>query len=635
MVTRDRRVHVATEVAVWFLLLVVIEHHGLGSGIGYVGVEPSPLWFPIVWASLRSGLFAGLAAALAAGLLHGVGYAADVGVDAMLIVAPAVLWPLTLFTGLAFLVGQARDTIAGEREHQRHVAENWKRKAKSQKQDMDLLRQVNRELKRRIFDRSFDFQSLMATVARSSDGGDERAFDAALGMLVDFCGARKCSVLYVLPGGVLDLAAHRGWSEDELRTRLLMESHERVLRAVVEARPIVALGDDDVEQGGALLVAPLADATGVIKAVLCIDDLPPARFDQATVKTFLGVAGLMAANLRRVEIGGPGDASGDALAQALDAGRTIGSPERLSERIFLDDARRTRHRVETVLVALRCLDVRGGMAEYVEAVEGHVGSVLDAIVRPADDVFRFGFAGCYVVVLTGCRPKEAAQLVECLREGFAAQPYQHADPEPDAGGGGAAPGGACLPVDLRLFAPDEDAPRLGALLPRITEYFFGGPVAGLDQRCPVPEPRAQRSGNAEDFAQRLRVELDLARRTRWELSLLDLRGEDESFRIGTMMARHLWNSVGTMLRVTDGIHVLGPNRCVVLLPCTTCEEARHLWERLDADLAASLPQELYKTVQVGFLALGSTDLRDALVCLSGAPTPGATSAAAAAQGGAG
>jgi GGDEF domain-containing protein len=594
-----RRVDVATEVAMWFLLLVLIEHCGLGTGIGYVGIEPSPLWFPIVWAALRGGLSAGLVAAAAAGVLYALGYAADVGIDATLLVAPAVAWPLTLFAGVAFLIGQARDRIDAERTRQQRIAENWKREAKRQKHDIDLLRHVNTELKRRIFDRSFDFEGLMASMARSSGSDNEKAFDATLGMLVDFCGASKCSVLYVLPGGVLDLAAHRGWTDDEIRTRLQTAAHERVQRALAEARPFVALGDDDLEQGGALFVSPLADASGVIKAVLCIDDLPPARFDQTTVKTFLGIASWMATNLRRVELG----ATTEEHEAALDAEKAIGTPEQLSERIFLDDARRTRYRVETALVAVRVPDVHGATAEKVEMLEGQVTAILAANVGMADDVFRFGFAGCYLLVLTGCNRRQAEPVVERLRYRFAV----------------AAQKGTLGPVELQLFTPDQDAPRLAALLPRIAQHFFGEPVAGLDQHCPVPEPSAQRSGNARDFANRVRLELDLAKRFRWDLSVLDLRGDDDAGHIGTMMARHLWNAIGTLLRVTDGIYVLGPDHCAVLMPSTSCEEARHIWERLDEDLAATFPEELYRAVQVEFLDVSRTDAREALACLVGEP----------------
>jgi len=101
--------------------------------------------------------------------------------------------------------------------------------------------------------------------------------------------------------------------------------------------------------------------------------------------------------------------------------------------------------------------------------------------------------------------------------------------------------------------------------------------------------------------------------------VLDLRGDDDAGHVGTMMARHLWNAIGTLLRVTDGIYVLGPNHCAVLMPSTSCEEARHIWERLDEDLAATFPEELYRAVQVEFLAVGETDARGALASLVGEP----------------
>ena len=597
----NQRVHVVTEVATWFVVLVGIEFFTRGNGIGFVGIEPNPLWFPVVWAALRGGLVIGLLTAFAAALLHAIGYATIVGFDQSLIVDPAVTWPLGLFAGVAFLVGQARDKIDSDRRFARHLATKWQHEAEQQQSDLDMLQHVNRELKRRVFDRSFDFPSVMSTVASSTDGHAEKSFDVPLGMLVDFCGASKCSVLYVLPDGVIDLAAHRGWDEDDMLTRLQsMRHNHRVQRALVEARPIVTLSDTDVERSGPLLVAPLADASGVIKALLCIDDLPPARFDQSTVRTFLGIATWAATNFRRIDLGGVSEETWQSVQQMLNTSKVIGTPQALAERIFLEDARRTRYGVETVLVAARMVDARSGKAEYAEELESYLSKVITSAMRLTDDVFRFGFAGCYVFVLTACKTEHADTVLRRLSERFQARAV-----------------GELEKVDLCMFAPGQDAASLTALLPAITEHFFGAPTAGLEERCPVPEPCAQRSGNAKDFVRRLRLEMDLAERLKWDLSVCDFRGGEEAFGVGPMIARHLWNMVGKLLRVTDGIYVLGPNRCIVLLPCTTCLDATRIWQRLDEELGKTLPDGRYETVQSDFLALTDIDAKAALMHLIG------------------
>ena len=601
---RKRHLHPLTEVAVAFLMLVVVERYGVGGSIGFVGMEPNPLWLPIVWGAVRGGLFIGLATAVTAATLHAIGYAALTGPGWSLLVDPAVTWPLLVFSLIAFTVGQIRDTIDTDRRQARQETEGLRRDAVKQRADIELLHHVNHELKRRIFDRSFDFQSVMSTVAQTHDASDEQAFETPLGMLVDFCGATKCSALYVLPGGVIDLAAQRGWTDEEMHDRLrVTRNNQRVLRAVVEARPIVALDDADVEAGGALLVAPLADSTGVIKALLCIDELPPTRFDDNTVKTFLGVASWVANNLRRIELGGASEETWQSVMQVLNASKSIGTPQQLSERLFLEDSRRNRYNVECVLVGLRLLDSRSGMAEYAETLEGYVAQVVSSSIRLTDDAYRFGFAGCYVIVMAGCQTEHAGTVIERLTERFAAHS-----------------GSDLGPVRLELFAPDQDAPSLGALLPRVTNFFFGEHGDGIAHRCPVPEPARQRSGNATDFVRRLRLEMDLAKRQEWDLHLADFRGGEKEFGIGPMMARHLWNLAGTMLRVTDGIYVLGPTRCVVLLPCTSALDATRIWQRLHEELAKSIPDGRYESVRTEFLALTGTDAQDALSHLVGGPS---------------
>ena len=593
--------HIATEVALLFLLLVGCEYAVRGTGVGFVGVEPSPLWLPIVWAAIRGGLLPGLGAAVAAGLLHTVGYAGIAGLEADMLIVPEVTWPVIVFAGVAFVVGQLRDVVEAARVAAVEDAEQWRERAAASQTGLELLQHANRELKRRIFDRSFDFQSVMSVVARTSDAADEQLFEVPLGMLVDFCGASKCSALFVLPGGVIDLAAHRGWSDDEVHERLQAARHnQRVLRAVADARPVVTLNDDDVEQGGALLVAPLADSTGVIKAVLCIDELPPSRFDQTTVKTFLGVASWVANNLRKIEMGGEQTESLQSVVQLLMDSKAIGTPEQLSARLYLEDARRSRYGIETVLIAVRLGDVRRHADGNIEAIENYVSGVLASVIRLTDDGFRFGLAGCYVLVLCGCQSEHTQTVVTRLRDRFAVKAIV------DIG-----------QVELEVFLPDQEAPSLAAQLPRITRYFLGSAEHGVEPRCPVPEPSAQRSGDARDFVRRLRLEIDLARRQDWELHLADFRGDPQSFGIGPMMARHLWNLAGTMLRVTDGIYVLGPNRCVVLLPCTSSLDAVQIWQRLDEELARSVPNNGYESVHAEFLALTGIDTRDALSHIGG------------------
>lgn len=590
--TSRRRIGPHAEVAVVTMVLLLL---GIATGdwFTFVALAPSPLLLPVLWGALRGGLAPALSATVIVGALHTLGVVALAGQDLAVLTDERVTWPLFAFAAIAFLVGQSRDFLAGQIAALRATRERLRAETARQRHDIEVLEHANRELKRRIFDRSFDLDSLVATVARSAIDDSEHMFEVPLGMLVDFCGATKCSALLVLPDGKLDLAAHRGWTEEEIGPRLLLANNNtRVLRAIVEAPPIVEMADGDADAAGPLLIAPIADATGVIKALVCIDELPPTRFEESTIKTFLGIVSWLATNLRRIQLR---EATGEGKQQmlsALDKQKHIGTVADLAERIHLEDARRKRYGVETELVAIRLLDVRVNMAEYIESLETWLLNALNAAVRLTDDIFSFGFAGCYVLALTGTKPGNGDKVVARIQSRFDASKSM------DLG-----------PVEIRHFATTTEAPTLTDLLPVLTEHFCGQSPVPLAQQCPVPEPRAQRSGNAQEFARRLRLETDLAKRFGTELNMIDFRRDDGGFGVGPMIARHLWNSVGTLLRVTDGIYVVNPNRCVVLLPFTSCLDASRIWARLDESLRKTLPSDYYADVRVDFLALDAEDLR--------------------------
>lgn len=599
---RDRAryvgVHAEVVIVTGVLLLVGI---GFSDWFTFFALAPSPLLLPVLWGALRGGLLPALTATVLVGSLHTLGAVVAADQDFSILTGDGFTWPLFAFAVVAYVVGQTRDLLATRLATLRGTRERLQVEGSRQRRDIDVLEHANRELKRRIFDRSFDFDSLVATVARSSIDDDEHMFEAPLGMLVDFCGATKCSVLLVLPDETLDLAAHRGWEDDEIGPRLRIANNStRVLRAIVEARPIVDLPEDESEAAGPLLIAPIADGTGVIKALVCIDEMPPLRFDESSVKTFLGIVSWLATNLRRIQMREATGENAQHVLSALEKQKHLGSIADLAERIHLEDARRKRYGIETELIAIRLLDSRVNMADYVELLESYLAKVLSSAVRLTDDIFTFGFAGCYVLVLTGCKQGNGEGMIARLAGRF--------DASADQGVG---------PVDLCHFATTTECPTLGDLLSPLTDHFNGASPVPLALECPVPEPRAQRSGNAQEFARRLRLETDLARRFGLELNMVDFRRDGPGFGVGPMIARHLWNSVGTLLRVTDGIYVVSPNRCVVLLPCTSCLDASAIWARLEESLRNSLPSDRYEDVRADFLSLDAANLSQTVHYLVG------------------
>lgn len=598
------------EVAMWTAAMLLLTKP-LGLPPGFFGLQPSPLWFVILWGGLRGGLSPALLAATLVSSLHAIGALEASRNDLAVLLAPATTWTMFAFFVVAWFVGQARDLLGDDLRHAREARDDLQRQLAEHVVDRDVLATANRELKRRVFDRSLEFDSLLAAAVERRPDGDESLFEAPLQMLTEACGATRCSALLVFPDGSLDLAAHVGWTMGEIRPRVAAAGRSaRVRAAITSGRPLLDFAAADVGEVGPLWLAPIADATGVIKAVLCVDEIAPVRCDEPTRQAFLGVASWFTASMRRLQLQDATRASVHELLAGLEAHRHVGSPAELAERLWLDDARRQRYGIDTALLAIRSRDPRVLDALLLRELEQELAGLLATTVRATDDLFHFGFPGCYVLALTGCKSGDIEQLVTRLRGRFNAT-------------------GSALLAGLELLpmVPGGDAGAdLAALLPSLQAHFTSDAVVPCDHRCPVPTPRPQRRGNAADFARRLRLELELARRLSAEVHLVEFSHPDPAVAAGPMIARHLWNAVGTLLRATDGIYVLEPERCAVLLPFTTCLDASRVQERLREAIGRTIPVAQHEGIEVRFLSLADADARQTLLYLM--PTALAAPAAA-------
>ena len=110
-----------------------------------------------------------------------------------------------------------------------------------------------------------------------------------------------------------------------------------------------------------------------------------------------------------------------------------------------------------------------------------------------------------------------------------------------------------------------------------------------------------------DFANRLRLELGVSLRFGQELSILDFRSSDVDIDAGQMVARYLGNISATALRGTDGIFVLGRDRCIVLLSGTDCLNASRVWQRLVGLLEDAIPESRFRNIETDFLALDGAE----------------------------
>ncbi|MEZ6036131.1 MAG: hypothetical protein R3F29_01535 [Planctomycetota bacterium] len=551
-------------VALWAAGLAMVERacRPGGGDVAFVFLQPSPLWLVVVWVALRSGATTATLVGLSVGAWHALGRS-PVGPSVSLLTSAETWWSMVAFAGVAAGIAWGRARVPGG----------------------DVLQ--SGDAGRRA---SPDFVE-----------GEQELIDRAVDRLSAECGAIRCSLLYLLPDGAIDFAVHRGWSETAAARRARTVADDALVAMAISKASLVVtpevptdLRDDEA---GALMVAPVQQGDGVLRMLLCIDELPEDELDEQTVRRFQSIVDWLGARVRRG--GSAADTVPDcrAVLRMLQASNAIGSAEGLSERIFLEDARSRRYGVSTSMIAVRvpALRERGAPPHLEEVVQ----RAFTDVVRQSDDAYRFGFVGFYVVVLVGCAPGFGETVCGRIAERLA-----------EAG---------IDDCELVVFAPDEQSATLQGLLPRMTEFFLGDNGTGRTSPCPVPAPRAQVRGDLSAFLVRLRLELGLSRRLAADLNLIEFRARPGATGIAPMIARHLSNQVGRSLRPTDGIYVLSSERCVVMLPNTNCLDAIAVWRRIDDELADSLPAGYHELVESETISMTDVDVRHVILHVLGEP----------------
>lgn len=589
--------HVEAAAAVAVVLLAGLL---TGDWAGVVTLSPSPLVLAVLWAAFRRGLGATLSSIVLAGMLYALAVLVEGHNDPSVLTHTTVGWPVFLLATVGYVAAQARDLLRARIDRLEARRTQLQDDAAARAEEFDALERMNGDLQRRVFDRTFDLEGLVAS-AVATDDAPMAVLDQAAEMLVEHCGAEKASVLLVTADGTLDLAAHRGWPRDEVVPRLATcNQSARVLTAIADGTPALTFADIDGAAFEPVLVAPVPDASGAIHAVLCLDQLPPARYGAETVRTFRGIAAWLLALLERHSLRDPVGSGRAQLQVALERTKRIGSKSELAERVRLEDARQQRYGVPSALVSIRLLDLRVMLAGEATGLETRLLHVLTTTCRRTDDVFRFGFAGCYALVVTGTRGSSVADIVTRLRDRFAAFEGK------DFG-----------PVDVQLVEATPESPTVRAQLELAAERFRESSPMPLAPGCPVKTTRLPPVGDAAALGWRLRLEAALAERLESELYLIDFRREGPGLGVGPMIARHLALGFGARLRQTDGIFVLNAGRCVVVLPHTGCLDAAIVWSRLDEALRSTLPAEQYAGVQCDFLAVDPTAIGTTLDHLAG------------------
>ncbi len=565
---------VCIEVTALFGLATIAELYWRNGQVGFVGFEPHPYWLIVLPMAAARGAVAALVAAVVASILHVTGlWQAHAGAGLTELLRFEFMKEPIMFTAVGFLIGDFRDDQA-----QRHT-KLWRRYERLQEQlhglfhENDLLTQANLELKRRFVDHTTMFGNMIDTAAMVESASRDSIYELALQMVADQCGASRASVLTPLGSGGVDLAAQIGWSEDTTRETLeAVAGASQVQRALQQARPINGLDPtESLSADGPLAVAPISGNDGTVCAVLCLDDIPVRRLNDATVSIFFGIAEWITATLRRAErtqtaFGGPAPALAPSAPQ-------LRSPRQLAVRLLLEDSRCSRLGIGASLITLQTIQRTPRTAAENERVERYVADTFAQGLRASDTLYRFGYPGAFVLVLGGT-PAHGAEVVR--RRLQRRLEFLRTDAVGD--------------VELTVFVPDETAPDLATLLPRLTDHFCENAPIALDPRCPFELPSALTADVAGALVDRLRIEISLAQRFGTDLHAIELRAPSDTEESCGVLARHCEHVANQLLRTTDGIYTLPPDRCAIVLPGARSEHAGIVMRRLLDALRSRIPE---------------------------------------------
>lgn len=592
--------HTILEVTALYTVVISAEIAMSGGRIGSAGVSPHPYWLIILPLAASRGVVAGFAAAAVGTLFYLLGFISErpnVSADQLLSL-DAMLDPL-LFFGVSFVVGEFRDVfVTRHRQVQEELHEQKQRNLNIRRQ-RDVLTEANKELEKRLVDQTAAFGNLIVTATRIESASRREIFEIALELIQEHCGA-SASVLVPAPHDSVDILCFRGWPEGELPRRLgEARTSEFVRRAVEEGRPLNGFAADETPPNrGPLVVAPLFDDAGVLKALVCLDDIPATRLNASTVATFLAIGQWVSAALNRVE-----RASSEAVLvdnPPLPAARReaapaaseapvdpfLGTPAELAERLRLEYERCTRHGLPLAMVGVQLTEWTDASPRGLRKADAFVLSQFVPEVRGADAFYAFGFPGCYVLVL----PASTEEAAEAVRQRLLER-SRH-DPSQPVG-----------PVRLFVTGPDPETPDAVNLVVRLTAEFQQRSALPLTARAPFEIPEAGRVHDSGALLRRLETEIAIARTGAGDVQLISLRGAEEAMEGPNVLALHLERVTPARLRKTDTAYALGTNHCAVVLPYATRDQAEPVAQRLLDALIELDPTPSYGVLSVHLISL--------------------------------
>jgi len=573
------------ELAILYAIVIPIELAVSGGRLGSFGVHPHPYWLIVLPLAAARGLVAGLIAAGIASILYTIG-ASQAVVDAIFTFRN-MTEPL-LFFAVAFFAGELHDEGLLKRKKLDRRIKDLEERTGQLRQQRDVLTDANRELEKRIVDDSVQFGNLIQAARRIERAGRQEVFDLALEMAEEHCGA-AATVLILLEDGSLDYLCHRGSSSDEIGKRLALARQSAfVKRAVSEGIAVNGLDPGEVAPPqGPLVVAPLFDSGGVVKALMCLDEIPLARLNESTVTVFLGIADWASAALGRLTRGGDAPAPRTAaLSVGPEVDLWLGSVGDLGKRLRIELARCSRYGVATSFLTIQATDWSDATREGIDALDRFMLMHFTTGLRPSDGIYRFGYPGAYLLVLAGTALKGAEVVRTRLerRVSYTTSPVGT--------------------IEIRATGPDDEAPDIQSLLARVARGFRDRSKLALDARCPVSIAERIEAEDLNAFLRRLKMETSLAVRNSLDLHVVGISAESSEQAGPGILARHVVEVGEQTLRPTDGVYMIGQYQCAVILPCTNGEEAATVAHRLATLVRARDPSAAYGQIETQVLGLG-------------------------------
>jgi hypothetical protein len=573
------------EIAILYAIVIPVELAVSGGRIGSFGIHPHPYWLIVLPIAAARGLVAGLVTAAIASLLYTIGAAQSVA-DA-LFTFKNMTEPL-LFFAVAFFTGELHDEGLLKRKKLDRRIQDLEERTGQLRQQRDVLTDANRELEKRIVDDSVQFGNLIQAARRIERAGRQEVFDLALEMVEEHCGA-AASVLLILEDGSIDYLCHLGWPSEEIGKRLaITRASPFVERAIREGTAVNGIDPSEVAPPeGPLVVAPLFDAQGVVRALMCMDEIPLARLNESTVTVFLGIADWASAALGRLTRGGDAPA---ARAAAFSVGPEVdlwlGTVAELGKRLRIELSRNSRYGVPTSFLTVQATDWKDATREGIDALDRFILMHFTTGLRPSDGIYRFGYPGAYLLVLAGTSLK-GAEVVRTRLE-------RRISYTPSAFGA----------VEILATGPDTEAPDLPSLINRIARKFRENSPLPLDSRTPVTIPGHVEAEDLNAFLRRLKMETSLSVRNNFDLHVVGISAEGSEAAGPGALARHVVEVGEQTLRPTDGVYMIGQYQCAVILPCTNGEEAATVAHRLATLVRARDPSAPYGQIETQVLGLG-------------------------------